>query len=150
MENATKAILLGAGIVITLVLVSLGFLLLNGAIGGAEEQLTDMESQKQQLLEQKFTKYDGKTVNGSDVLNALKDFKDSEICIRIDTLRGNPTDYYVALDGNYNITSGSTGDVDYTKDKAKNEYVNPSGKFEARVLRDQNNAISGIEFVQTY
>ncbi len=151
MENATKAILLGAGIVITLVLVSLGFLLLNGATGTVDTQLSDMESQKLQALEQKFTKYDGKTVNGSEVLNALQEFKDDEICIRIDTSSPAtpPTDYLVKLDTDNSISSsGSTGSLSDVKDKSNDFYVNPSGKFEAEVLRDNNNTITGIEFVQ--
>ncbi len=149
MENATKAILLGAGIVITLVLVSLGFLLLNGATGTVDTQLSDMESQKQQALEQKFTKYDGKTVNGSEVLNALQEFKDDEICIRVDTLRGNERDYYYTVDTNENITGTSSNNPEETKVKLNNNYyVNPSGKFYAEVLRDQNDTITGILFEQ--
>ncbi len=151
MENATKAILLGAGIVITLVLVSLGFLLLNGATGTVDTQLTDMESQKQQILEQKFTKYDGKTVNGSEVVNALQEFKDDEICVRVSTLRNNTvTSYYVFLDANSNIsnTGSPVTNLDNAKDKSNDAYINPSGKFEAEVLRDENDLITGIAFDQ--
>jgi len=148
MENATKAILLGAGIVITLVLVSLGFLLLNGATGTVDTQLTDMESQKQQALEQKFNKYDGKTVNGSEVLNALQEFKDSEICIRVITNRGGQVDYYYKLGSGYELTTGGVTDISQAKDKTNTNYINPSGKFEAEVVRDSNETITGIVFDQ--
>lgn len=147
MENATKAILLGAGIVITLVLVSLGFLLLNGATGTVDTQLTDMESQKQQALEQKYTKYDDKTVNGSEVLNALKEFKDDEICLRVITNRGT-TDYYYTLGTNNVLGTGGTNDLGPTKEKTGDKYINPSAKFEAEVRRDANDTITGIVFDQ--
>lgn len=147
MENATKAILLGAGIVITLVLVSLGFLLLNGATGTVDTQLTDMESQKQQALEQKYTKYDGKTVNGSEVLNALKEFKDDEICLRVITNKAT-TDYYYKLKSDNALESGGSDDLGPAKEKTENQYINPSAKFEAEVVRDSNDTITGIVFDQ--
>lgn len=147
MENATKAILLGAGIVITLVLVSLGFFLLKGATGTVDAQLTEMESQKQLALEQKFTKYDNKTVNGSEVLNALQEFRDDEICIRIIT-NLSTTDYYFKLGTDDKLEAGGETDIGPTKVKTGNQYVNPSGKFKAEILRDNNDTITGIIFDQ--
>ena len=150
MENATKAILLGAGVVITLVLVSLGFLLLNRTTDGINDQMTAMEMQRQQALEQKFTKYDGLTVSGSDVRRALKEFEDDEIAVVVVTRIGGQREYYCEIDDSTNrITSTSASAyISETEEKTSNYYINPSGKFKATVLRDDNDTITGILFEQ--
>ncbi|HEX2945643.1 MAG TPA: hypothetical protein VHT96_06785 [Clostridia bacterium] len=152
MENATKAILFGAAIVITLVLVSLGFLLLNNATGSVNQQVSDMEQQKQEVLDQKYTKYDGKVVSGSEVLSALEEFKDDGISILVKTKRstGVGTYYYWMLGTSDVITtsSGAIDTLDDAKDKTDTTYINPSGKFDAKVLTDTNKAITGISFTQ--
>lgn len=148
MENATKAILFGAAIVITLVLISLGFLLLRGATGTVNDQLSEIESQRQMALDQKFTKYDGKTVNGSEVLNALQDFRDDGICIRVET-ELSTTEYHHQLnDENRLLEDDGVTDLSDTRDKTSDQYINPSGRFTATVLRDDNDTITGIEFIQ--
>lgn len=153
MENATKAILFGAGIVITLVLVSLGFILLRNATGTVDQQLSDMEQQKQQVLDQKYTKYDGKTVTGAEVRNALEEFKDAGIAIRILTLKnkaagGNGEYYFYDLKADFTNDDTYDDDISDTKDKAEDNYVNPSGKFVGTILRDPNKSITGIQFTQ--
>ncbi|NLG02977.1 MAG: hypothetical protein GX567_03945 [Clostridia bacterium] len=149
MENATKAILFGAAIVITLVLVSLGFVLLNKATGSVDQQLSDMDQQQQKIMDQKYTKYDGITVTGAEVLNALESFKDGEIAIKVITIKTTSTYYYsLTSSGDLATTGAFSADYSKAKDKTDNNYINPSGKFEGAIIRDKNQTITGIQFTQ--
>lgn len=68
MENATKALLIAASVLIVILLISLGV----GIFTSAEEQMgnADLSEYQVRQFNDKFKKYEGTSVSGSDV-NAL-------------------------------------------------------------------------------
>lgn len=85
MDNSIKAIIIGASVVITLVIVSIGFLVLRQgqeAAGGAIDQIGKLNSQ---MSEADKTMYDGREVSGSEVVNVLSRFKNENIGIIVKT-----------------------------------------------------------------
>ena len=88
MENATKALLIAASVLIVILLITLGV----GIFTSAEEQMgnADLSEYQVQQFNDKFKKYEGEQVSGSDV-NALIDTvfnhnnqqEDTSTCIKV-------------------------------------------------------------------
>ena len=71
MENATKALLIAAAVLVAILIISLGI----GIFNMASEQVNnagDLSEYEIQKFNEKFTKYEGESRSGSDV-NALLD-----------------------------------------------------------------------------
>ena len=67
MENASKALLMAAAILICILLIGVGMMVFNGAqnsIGGA---LSKMDENEKLMFNQPFTNYEGERVSGSNV-----------------------------------------------------------------------------------
>lgn len=69
MENATKALLIAAAVLIAILIISLGIVVYNKA-SEAVTGAGDMKEYQIQQFNEKFTKYAGDNVSGSDV-NAM-------------------------------------------------------------------------------
>lgn len=121
MENATKALIIAAAILIAIVLISLGVYVLN--IGQESISGADMTEQEISTFNAKFTAYTGKAVLGSKVnalLTAIQTNNVSEgsdgrqVAILGDCGQCTPTktsDYTKAL-------TGASYDVDITKESS--------------------------------
>ena len=84
MENSLKGLMLAAGIIITCIIISLGFIL-----QGRREILPRRELQINQLqaefTDASKTMYDGTEVSGSEVLNVIRKFSDETMGILVQT-----------------------------------------------------------------
>lgn len=84
MDNAQKAIMIGVGLFITIIIISAVLLITNlgtGLIGGAQTQLGTMSTS---LQNQVLSSYDGKTMSGSEVLAAARQYeKSTEVAVVI-------------------------------------------------------------------
>lgn len=69
MENATKALLIAAAVLIAILIISLGIIVYNKA-SEAVTGAGDLSEYQTQQFNEKFTKYQGDSVTGSDV-NAM-------------------------------------------------------------------------------
>lgn len=67
MENASKALIIAGAILISILLVGVGVLIYNGAIGGINEAVTQMSQQEKDIFNAPFIKYEGAKVTGSNV-----------------------------------------------------------------------------------
>lgn len=84
MDNAQKAIMIGVGLFITIIIISAVLLITNlgsGLISGAQTQMSGMST----VLQNQITaKYDGKILSGADVINTVEQYQDSnDLSIRI-------------------------------------------------------------------
>ncbi len=148
MENSLKGLMLAAGIIITCVIISLGFYIAREASDTASAgtgQLTELQAQ---FADTSKTIYDNATVSGSEVLNAIRKFADETIGIKVVTKK--KSTYYIY---NFSDTDGSLkkqSSVEYktAQDASKDNYINPTGKFTGQVVRDVNGVITGIIFTQ--
>jgi len=155
MENATKAIIIAASVLITMAIVSIGFAVFKvgqswGILGKGEIEKTLIKA-----LEEKYMQYDGLNVNGFVVLNVIKECEDSAdedkvgVCVVTGVGGTTHTNWYVfdASDIDH-PTSASTKIEDARNINKPETYINPAGKFLGKVEKDNNKKIAAITFVQ--
>ena len=105
MDNAQKAIMIGVGLFITIIIISAVLLITNlgtGLIGNAQGQLSNISKA---LQNQVTAAYDGKTMTGADVIAAVQQYENSEMSI---TINNNKQDYF---SGKYKIASADIKDA---------------------------------------
>ena len=148
MENSLKGLMLAAGIIITCVVVSLGFIIAREAKDTASGGVDQINMLNAEFAEGDKTLYDGVTVSGSEVLNVIKKYQGQNFGILVKT---NKIETYYGVE--FNETTGAisnqTGKT-YADalDPTNDLYINPYGSFKGKVVRDANNVIVGIVFIQ--
>lgn len=77
MENATKALLIAAAILVAIVIISIGMVVLNQGSGTSEKAGAAMSDTEKSQFNATFTNYCGNNVNGSQLMELLKKIKAS-------------------------------------------------------------------------
>jgi len=88
MDNAQKAIMIGVGLFITIIIISAVLLITNigtGLITGAQGQLSSISTALQNQITQA---YDGKTMTGADVISAWTQYANSDMSVVLKTKGG--------------------------------------------------------------
>lgn len=67
MENASKALLIAGAILICILLIGVGMMVYQGAIGGVNEGIAKMSENEKRMFNESFTNYEGEKVSGSNV-----------------------------------------------------------------------------------
>jgi hypothetical protein len=159
MNNASTALKVSAGIFLTIALITIVvvlFISAQEATKSAQNNFADIQTEMSQAS---FTVYDNTTVSGSQVLNALRKFQDKgEFGVQVATGKNTSGSWYfenintIVGAGNtgYGSVTGTvpSGSIANASLEANNDYVNPSGKFIANVIKDNSNVIRGITFKQ--
>lgn len=70
MENATKALLIAAAVLIAILIISLGLVVYNNSANTVNQ--ANLSSQEIQAQNEKFTRYNGKNKRGSEVNSLLQ------------------------------------------------------------------------------
>lgn len=153
-EPTVGAILLAASLFITLALIGIGVAVYSSSSDSAKTATTEFSNTTTEVKDQKYLIYDNTTVSGSQVVNAIRKFKNEgesgDIAIYVQTGK-NPSGkwYYNSFNETNGIIKGSsTNNPDNINDSASSEYINPTGQFQASVHRDSNSVIRAIKFVQ--
>ncbi|GIP53663.1 MULTISPECIES: ABC transporter permease [Paenibacillus] len=159
MNNASSALKVAAGIFLTIALITIVVILFVSAQEATKTAQNNFSDIQTELSQASFTVYDDTTVSGSQVTNALRKFKDrEEFGIQIKTGKNSTGQWYgdiLKINGTltneeYGSVSGSSlADIGNTWNEKLNEYVNPSGKFKAKVIKDNSNVVRGLIFTQT-
>lgn len=71
MENATKALLIAAAVLVVIILIAFGMRILNTSSGTQDQADATMNSSKAQAFNQRFESYRGTRVNGTTVRNLI-------------------------------------------------------------------------------
>ena len=148
MENSLKGLTLAAGIIITCIIISLGFYIAREARDTASAGTGQINELEAEFTDAAKTIYDGTEVSGSEVLNVIRRFSDEALGILVSTNKDRT--YY-----NYDFNE-ETGDIgqqtsnDYKKaqDISSTKYINPTARFMGSIVRDVNGAITGLKFEQ--
>lgn len=159
MNNAQRALLVAAGLFLTIALITLVVNLFGSAQEASKQAQNDFSSMQTELAAQAFDGYDNTTLTGSQVLNAIRKYsKKASFGIQVRTgkniIASQAGSWYIntvetSTGANYgNIRGGPDGQLDNAQDESRTEYINPSGQFKGKVIRDSSNAIRGIIFVQ--
>ncbi|MBC7958952.1 MAG: hypothetical protein H7X94_03710 [Vallitaleaceae bacterium] len=151
-ENVLGFIKWAAGIVITLAIISIAFLVFNMAKEGTMNGANKIQDMNAQIADSDMTIYDDEETSGSEVVNVIRKFKGDYLGIQVKTGKNTGGTWY-----GYNVTLSSdvgtigaaaTSSVTNAIDETNNQYVNPNGKFMGKVYRDSNGAVVAIVFTQ--
>ena len=143
MENSLKGLILAAGTIITCVVISLAFYISREARQTAVNGAQEINKLNTEFAESDKIVYDNATVSGSEVLNVIKKMSEDNIGV-------SETYYGYSFD----LSSGALGaasNTNYTQavQVTANAYINPYANFKGTVIRDSNDTITGIKFVQS-
>lgn len=144
MENSLKGLILAAGIVITCLVVGIGFYVSREAKSASVKATGQINEITAELDEPAKVMYDGTVVSGREVLELIHKYYShpgENMEIKVATLAA--PDTYVSY--------GKTGDTtkDYTQTKPnQTDYINPAGKFLGKIERNTSKIITGISFTQ--
>ncbi len=148
MENSLKGLILAAGVIITCVVVGLGFYIAREAKDTATNGAGQITLLNSEFSNNDKTIYDGITVSGSEVVNAINKFKNEELCVKVVTSKSTTYYNYYLDDAENNINNKSGASISDAKKVSNKNYINPNGKFEGELIRDSNDYIIGICFTQ--
>ncbi|MBA9084064.1 hypothetical protein FHR92_000518 [Fontibacillus solani] len=159
MNNASSALKVAAGIFLTIALITIVVVLFVSAQEATKTAQNNFSDIQTELSQASFTVYDDTTVSGSQVTNALRKFKDrGQFGIQVKTGKNNAGQWYgnelnisnLSTAEQYGAVSGNSyADISNSWNESLNDYVNPSGKFKARVIKDNSNVVRGLIFTQT-
>lgn len=154
MDAAKKALFFGAGLFLTIALITLFVMIYTTASDSSKEAQSDFSGLNAELKDQKFLVYDNTTVSGSQVSNAVRKFKqegeNGNMGVYIETGKnssGSGKWYFQNATNEDNLVEGSST-ITSINTPSSTDYVNPSGQFKATIVRDSNNVIRGLKFVQ--
>lgn len=156
MENSLKGLLLAAGTIITCIVISLGFFIAREARDTAADGAGQISKLNAEFNESDKVMYDGLAVSGSEVINVINKFRNSNLSIVVENNKGT-TYYYYSLVGK-SLEGGdkvwSLGAKNKTEgygmqNSSSDSYINPNAQFMGDIIRDVNHVIIGIVFKQT-
>ncbi|MDR0270863.1 ABC transporter permease [Paenibacillus sp.] len=159
MNNASSALKVAAGIFLTIALITIVVILFISAQEATKTAQNNFSDIQTELSQASFTVYDGTSISGSQVTNALRKFRDKDqFGILVITGKNKGGQWYgnslhinnLADDKYGSVTNVNTreGDLGNTMLESSNEYVNPSGKFKASIIKDRSNVVRGLVFEQ--
>lgn len=148
MENSLKGLILAAGTIITCVVISLGFYLSKEAQATATTGTSQIGKINSEFAESDKNIYDGAKVSGNEVVNAVKKLAGQEVGIFVIT-KSTTTFYGYEFDINTGaLRTASKTDISKAGSSSSSTYINPYAMFQGEVVRNANNAITGIIFTQ--
>ncbi|WP_223066246.1 ABC transporter permease [Paenibacillus caui] len=158
MNNASTALKVAAGIFLTIALITIVVILFISAQEATKTAQNNFSDIQTELAQASFTVYDETTISGSQVTNALRKYKGKgQFGIQVKTGKNTVGEWYGSVlyvgdstSQEYgSVITESSGQIGNTWNEASSEYVNPSGKFKAEVVKDSSNVVRGLLFTQT-
>lgn len=156
MENSLKGLLLAAGTIITCIVISLGFFIAREARDTAADGAGQISKLNAEFNESDKVMYDGLTVSGSEVINVINKFRNSNLSVMVENNKCATAYYYELKDktlgtGETEWSLGNKVQSDgYTvQNSNSNSYINPNAQFIGDIIRDVNHVIIGVVFRQT-
>ncbi|MGB8455265.1 MAG: hypothetical protein WCD89_23405 [Anaerocolumna sp.] len=148
MDNSLKGLILAAGVIITCLVVGIGFYISREASAAATNGIGQISRMNKEVAESDKVMYDGLDVTGSEVINAINKYKSEDISVKVQTKKS--IVYYNRLltDDDKELGNESSASVKNTQTITSNYYINQKAQFTGEILRDVNDTIIGISFVQ--
>jgi hypothetical protein len=142
LDNSLKGLILAAGVAITCLVISLGFYASSEAKNVAAASTSKLSEFLKELNESDIILYHGFTITGCDVVNFIKK--------QLGSVSFAETPYlniFVKTSKSEN-TYNSEDDIANINNFTHIQYINPLGKFKGEVIRDDNDVICEIRFIQ--
>ncbi len=145
MDNSLKGLMLAAGVVITCIVVGLGFYISREAkntSSGGISQITKMNSEYQDINK---TMYDGIKVSGREVVEAIEKYEGEigEGDFSIVVYTGKKTSDTGGI-----LFNSKNYPYEEAKQKKSTSYINPDGNFLGETTVDSNGVVTTMTFVQ--
>lgn len=150
METSTKWMILAASVFLTVGLITFAYFMTNTAQEKGREANNEMVSVFQDMSDSKYMVYNGGTSTGSQVINAIRQYaKKPQFGIKVITGKGDVSFYGNTFQDDGTVsTAAKIQDYSKAEDPTSPAYVNLSGNFEPKLVRDGNSVIRGIIFKQ--
>lgn len=148
MENSLKGLMLAAGIIITCIIISLGFYIAREASDTASSGTGQINELQAEFADTSKTMYENTEVSGSEVINVIRKFSDEMIGIKVQTKKNTSYYIYQFSDADGSLKQASSLDYKSAQNASAENYINPTGRFLGAVVRDANGTITGLCFVQ--
>lgn len=148
MENSLKGLMLAAGIIITCIIISLGFYIAREASDTASSGTGQINELQAEFADTSKTMYENTEVSGSEVINVIRKFSDEMIGVKVQTKKNTRYYIYQFNDTDGSLKNASTLDYKSAQNATSANYINPTGRFLGAVIRDANGTITGLSFVQ--
>lgn len=151
-ENVLSFVKWAAGIVITLAIISIAFIVFNTAKDGTMMGANEIAKMNAQIADSDMTIYDDAEISGSEVVNVIKKFSKEFLGIQVITGKNIAGTWYgysasIATDVG-TLGAKATSLLSNAIDESNNLYVNPNGRFMGKVYRDSNGTVVAIVFTQ--
>lgn len=154
-QNIQKALWLGVGVLLFVAVVSTGLVIFNKGRAVADKSSKQLDVMSKTLSESNLEPFNNEETTGSDVVNLIKSYTDQsgEFIIHVTTKY--PSSRYYISSGSVsgvNLSSKLTqknratidDEIKQAKDVESSQYINPSGKFYARLIYDKNDVVKGV------
>ena len=148
MENSLKGLMLAAGIIITCIIIRLGFYIAREASDTASSGTGQINELQAEFADTSKTMYENTEVSGSEVINVIRKFSDEMIGIKVQTKKNTSYYIYQFSDADGSLKNASSLDYKTAQNAVSANYINPTGRFLGSVVRDANGTITGLSFVQ--
>ena len=148
MENSLKGLMLAAGIIITCIIISLGFYIAREASDTASSGTGQINELQAEFADTSKTMYENTEVSGSEVINVIRKFSDEMIGVKVQTKKNTSYYIYQFSDTDGSLKNVSSLDYKTAQNAVSDNYINPTGRFLGSVVRDANGTITGLSFVQ--
>lgn len=134
-QDSTEGIKAGAGILITIGLVSAALVIYNVVMPMVNTGIKQTSAISQRITNGNYSQYDGTVKQGSEVIGAINTQAADDFYVKVKTNANTSGKKYTTT--TYNIT-----------DKDDNDYIEPTEKFDSALDINDNGAIVGIIFTQ--
>jgi len=142
MDNSLKGLILAAGVMITCLVLSVGFYFARESKALSSNSSSKLNDFSTELTESDLIMYDELEVTGSDVTNFIK--KHLGDYTAIETA---PIYVYVKTSTTEN-TYKNGAFIENIRTFTDIKYINPLGKFAGDIVRDANDVNIGMKFIQ--
>lgn len=148
MSVGLKGLTLGAGIVMTLVIISLAYYVTNVSAATITNGTAKINNMSIQLQESDKTMYEGIDIQGSEVINIINKFKAEDLSVKVITKKS--AIYYnrILTSSDTELGTASNASIRDAQNLSSSSYINQNAMFSCEVMRDKNNAIIGLRFTQ--
>lgn len=136
MNHGLKALLIAASTIITCIIVGLGFSMAREAKQIGNYVIKELHSYRVAIEERDYTKYDGVTVYGTDVVNLMKyafSVKEGSVSITVE-------------ENGENRTYTGQEDIEKAQEAESAYYISPAAEYTGEVKRNKNDVIVEIFF----
>lgn len=142
MSNVTKFLLLAFGLGITILLITYFKRVSDTGFDTGNRAIAILDKYNNALAESDITLYDGDNVDGSYVMNFIKEHLSG-----YDASETSP--FYVFVDtAATDIMCINNANISSMQDFSHPMYVKPVAIFRCSIVRDENDVIIGVNFVQ--